>query len=409
MMKKFLPGALGALMVLASCSQNEVAEINRDGDEIRFNVVTNKATKAADVYCNNNMMEGFYVSALTNGQSYFKDDYVKDEDPDGTHSWKNQNGTRYWPEEGTVDFYAYVNKGTGTFNWNAAAESPAVPATITGFTVEEQVANQVDFLYAVQKEKKKADKEDVTLNFRHALSQIVFQAKNVNPKLYVDIEEVSVVNVSGKAATFTFPTANSDSNIDHGKETEVTPNYSDGSWGKWENLSVLSNYSVNVQQNGGNVEVIADLEGETITDLTVNNSNEGDFSKAMLLLPQSTAAWVPKDYPMPSVEGNTGSYFLVKCRIANVAGASHADTDIWLWGNATTSENIAIPVDFNWEQGKKYIYTFVFGEGNGGYDPEPGPDDPDPEPVLVPITFKVTVDEFILVTMPDTPMDADIE
>ena len=69
-----------------------------------------------------------------------------------------------------------------------------------------------------------------------------------------------------------------------------------------------------------------------------------------------------------------------------------------MWGkeNAGTyvAKELAIPADFTWEQGKKYIYTFVFGKGNGGYDPDPDPSDP-ATPVLVPITFDITVDDFI--------------
>ena len=45
-----------------------------------------------------------------------------------------------------------------------------------------------------------------------------------------------------------------------------------------------------------------------------------------------------------------------------------------------------------WKQGKRYIYTLIFGEG-GGFNPDPDPENP--EPVLVPITFDVTVDEFV--------------
>ena len=94
-------------MVLASCSQNEVAEINRDGDEIRFNVVTNKATKATDVYCNANMPGSFYVSAITDGKTYIANDKIEKKGD----SWVNAAGTRYWPET-AVDFYAHVNAGT---------------------------------------------------------------------------------------------------------------------------------------------------------------------------------------------------------------------------------------------------------------------------------------------------------
>ena len=62
---------------------------------------------------------------------------------------------------------------------------------------------------------------------------------------------------------------------------------------------------------------------------------------------------------------------------------------------------VAIPTsDIKWEQGKKYVYTFIFGEG-GGYIPPVDPEEPDTDPedpgkpVLVPITFQVTVDDFI--------------
>ena len=51
-MKKKYYLALGLLATLASCSQDEVMEVNRSGDEITFDVVANKATRAADVFCN---------------------------------------------------------------------------------------------------------------------------------------------------------------------------------------------------------------------------------------------------------------------------------------------------------------------------------------------------------------------
>ena len=79
------------------------------------------------------------------------------------------------------------------------------------------------------------------------------------------------------------------------------------------------------------------------------------------------------------------------------------DEDVYLWGAANTPKKLAIPVAFNWEQGKKYIYTLVFGEGNGGYEPDP--EDPTPDPVLVPITFTVTVDDFV--TPPATEVESD--
>lgn len=244
----------------------------------------------------------------------------------------------------------------------------------------------------------------MNLNFRHALSQIVFQAKNTNENLYVVIAGVSVANVGG-TNTFTFPSVNTETNIDHPEtgpgddgvyeDDEFGGITHDASWGTWEALtSGTEKYAVTFGETpvrGNN----------TLVSLTTKNEDGKEYnSNAMLLLPQETTAWDPETKPLPGAAGNTGSYLLVDCAIFNVAGDDYTDGDVCLWGelqgSAWTTKELAIPVAFDWEQGKKYVYTLVFGEGNGGYDPDPEPDpDPeDPDPVLVPITFEIDVDEF---------------
>ena len=404
MMKKFLPGALGALMVLASCSQNEVAEINRDGDEIRFNVVTNKATKAADVYCNNNMMTEFYVSAITDGKTYIANDEIKHEN----NSWVNQAGTRYWPET-AVDFYAHVNAGT-TFSCEKESENEdaGFVAKFTNFQPSTTVANQVDLLYAVKTgQKKNADGETanpVELNFRHALSQIVFEARNESENIHVEIAGVKVVNVDGQG-TFTFPSTSTDGKVvDHTGGTETTI----GTQGEWETVDGTETYDVNLTKV---VALPGKEEGAQDVNLTNTNETDKNYGNALLLLPQTTTAWNPEtEGGIATAEGasNTNnSYFLVDCIIYNVAaenGVVDKATDVCLWGKEEGGTwkpaELAIPVAFNWEQGEKYVYTFVFGNGNGGYEPGPNPD-----PVLVPITFEVSVDDFVLVT-PDIKIES---
>lgn len=380
-------------MAMASCSQDETIGINHDGDEITFNVVTNNATRAADVFCNQNLPGGFYVSAISDGKTYIDKDYVTG----SNGNWTNQSGTRYWPET-AVDFYAHVNGGDA-YKWNNGSPK------FEGFTVNNTVGSQVDLLYAVKKNQSKTN-GTVNLNFRHALSQIVFQAKNTNANLYVEIAGVSVANVGG-TNTFTFPSANTETNIDH-KDYDTNGNgvyetgefgsitYND-SWGTWDNLtSGTEKYDVDFDKTPvpGNNTLVALTTTKNVADKEYN-------SNAMLLLPQETTAWDPETYPLPGT-GNTGSYLLVDCAIFNVAGDDYADGDVCLWGKqdeegAWTTKELAIPVAFDWEQGKKYVYTLVFGEGNGGYDPDPDPDpDPeDPDPVLVPIKFEIEVDEFV--------------
>lgn len=381
-------------MAMASCSQDETIGINHDGDEITFNVVTNNATRAADVYCNQNLPGGFYVSAISDGKSYIDKDHVTG----SNGNWTNQSGTRYWPET-AVDFYAHVNGGT-SYTW--AVEEGKATAKFENFQVNQKVADQVDLLYAVKTGQKKADGQ-VSLNFRHALSQIVFQAKNTNENLYVEIAGVSVANVGG-TNTFTFPSANTEANIeDHDENADGV--YEDGefgdipydaSWGTWEALTQ------GTQQYDADFDKTPVEGNSTLVSLTTKNDAGEEYnSNAMLLLPQNTTAWDPEANPLPGAAGNTGSYLLVDCAIFNVAGDDYTDGDVCLWGkpqgSGWTTKELAIPVAFDWQQGKKYVYTLVFGEGNGGYDPDPEPDpDPeDPDPVLVPITFEITVDEFV--------------
>lgn len=379
-------------MAMASCSQDETIGINHDGDEITFNVVTNNATRAADVFCNQNLPGGFYVSAISDGKTYIDGDHVTG----SNGSWINESGTRYWPET-PVDFYAHVNGGDA-YKWNNGSPK------FEGFTVNGTVAEQVDLLYAVKTGQKKAD-GTVNLNFRHALSQIVFQAKNTNANLYVEIAGVSVANVGG-TNTFTFPSANTEDNIeDHDENADGV--YEDGefgsgipyntSWGTWAALTQGTvKYDVDFPKTKvpGNNTLVA------LT--TANETGEEYNSNAMLLLPQKTTAWDPEANPRPGATwGNTGSYLLVDCAIFNVAGDDYAeDGDVCLWGepqgSGWTTKELAIPVAFDWQQGKKYVYTLVFGEGNGGYNPDPeDPDPEDPDPVLVPITFEITVDDFV--------------
>lgn len=409
-MKKILLLTAGMLLIAASCTKNEVVEVNQDGNEIQYSVVANNATKAADIYCNNNKPSEFTVFAeSSDGKTYIDGDKIVSSD--GGNTWVNQSGTRFWPNGLFVDFYAVVN---GDIEWNVTAADGTAPASIEGFTVPTTVADQKDLLYSVKKGLAKGNTEaetnPVKLNFRHALSQIVFNAKNTNSNLYVEISEVSIVGVSSKG-NFTFPITDTDAKkygAHNGAVTTIS-DYASG-WGTWSSLSESAMYSVGFTK----VEVPGDSSVKDLT--TANDKPDGEdvtkefSSKAMLLLPQTVAAWSPAENPTVLENGNyakdKGAYFLVKCAIYNVAGDEFAEGDTALWGSTSEHKNVAIPVNPTWEQGKKYIYTFVFGDG-GGYDPEnPDPDPDDPDPVLIPVTFTVSVDDFVPVDVdPDIDMN----
>ena len=382
MKKSFL---LGTLMVsmLAACSQDEVISFNQD--EISYGAVTGKQTRAANNYCNNALPAAFNVWAkhISEDKTTQKDFILGDVISNNDGVWTN-SVTRYWPNSGTLDFYAHVNAGN-CFNWNNGAP------TINDFTIGTDASQQKDLLYAVKKEQSRQDGK-VTLNFRHALSQVVFKAKNTNEKLHVEIEGITVGNINSKG-TYTYPTEATDNNyVDHtGTGVGVYPTNGQGIW----TSSDAINYSViftPVKLDGdGNVYSLTNPEDE---------SDKGDKLKnTLMLLPQMQTAWDPHT-PATSF---IGSFFFVKCKIYNVAGDQFDQAnDVLLWGDATTgaAKEIAIPVTINWEQGKKYIYTFVFSNGNGGYIPDPN----DPQPALAHISFDVTVDDFFPVEN-DADMD----
>lgn len=371
-MKKYYFLAAGLLLMLGSCSQDDIVEANLGADEIRFAAVTNGSTRAADIYNPTNMPASFQVSAMSQGKTYISDDKIEKQGS----SWVNTTGTRYWPED-AVDFYAHVNAG-GAFILNSGAPK------FNNFTVESAVGSQVDLLYAVKTGQTKKE-TPVTLNFRHALSQIVFKARNESENIFVQIKGVKVMNVKG-SGTYTFPTASTDPNL----PTSGTADSENR--GSWALTSDNANYEVDFS--------LLDVKGSKTNPTTVNLSDVK--GTALMLMPQTTTAWDPEAAPKPSV-GNTNSYLLVDCVIYNVADGSATTLpgdNVCLWGEEKegkyTTKELAIPVKFAWEEGKKYTYTLVFGNGNGGYNPDPDDPDPDdPEPVLVPISFEVTVDEFL--------------
>lgn len=371
--KSFLLGAVPALL-LASCSNDEVTDFRQD--EIGFSVNTGAISRAADIYCNNHLPGEFEVFATYQGATYFNGDLIRNQNG----SWVNSTGTRYWPDTQTagVDFFAHHNAGE-TFRWNNGAP------TVDGFTVKSAVADQKDFVYAVKTGCRKNDNGgQVSLNFRHALSQVVFRAKNTNPNLHVDIEGVTVCNVNDKG-DFSFPASSTDTQYGTHNGGSAAIDYDDGSWGAWSNLAGRQSYGVTFQS----VSVPGDGQIYNLT-AALNDNDPADVATSMVLLPQAQAAW---DGHGKITEAG-GSYFLVKCKIRNVAdaGTGATERDVYLWGSADEAKNAAVPFAAEWQQGKKYIYTFVFGDGNGGIDPDP--DDPD-KPVLVPISYTLTVDDFI--------------
>lgn len=410
-MKKLFLLAWPIALAAVSCSNEEVVSVNNDANEIKFTAVAENATRANtdETFCNNALPGSFDVWACTDAKkSYFqKVTYTKT----SATEWTAPDGNvRFWPNKGAekLDFFALRNY-QGEPTWDAANTTTKLS---TVFTVNTNVAAQEDLIYAVATEQTKpgaaSDASNpnagkVNLNFRHALSQIVFQAKNTNQNLAVKITQVEILNVANSgtcklpiASTWKNYEDHNGDNKDNAADKRPTPVCT------WDVDATTADYLVLTEDcflegnknnvvnltNGSEAWPTTDSAGHNPGDAEYVPTTRRNLDRAMLLIPQETTPATISTTKKPSeLRNGEGAMIAVKCQIWNLNEANHyvAANDVLLY------DKIAyIPLDATWEAGKKYIYTLVFGNANGGYD-EDGKD------ILVPISFNVTVDDFTTV------------
>lgn len=357
MKTKFLLGAAALATLLTACSQDEIIDSQKDG--IRFGMTTGNTTRALQSYCNNVKPERFNVIATNAGTT---DRYFTTEATQSGANWVADG--YFWPEQ-DLDFTAYVNAGN-TFHWDEGQGPKFVD-----FQPAQDAASQVDLLYA---KKLKQNRQVVDLNFRHALSQVVFKAvNNSTTGMKVTISEVVINHLNGQG-TFEFPTVNTDANYNNHTDIENGEVNLPGQ-GTWTNLSGDNMYTTG---NLGAIEV-----QNTPTDLTTVNHAKG-ADRSLILLPQEVEAWKPE------TKQDAGAYFKMKVKFEK--------------DGKTIYDNYAyIPVNISWKQGVRYIYTFTFADGNNGGWTDPT----NPDPVLSAISFDVTTDDFVPVEGTDVPMNGD--
>lgn len=386
MRTKYLVAALSAV-ALTACTNDEVMEVNR-GRGITFQVATEASTRATAT--TTGTIDEFTVWGFTteNGENKTLMDALAVTKTGETWGY---TGTIYWPAN-PVDFYS-VSPTPESGKVSGGTVSIANDAqTISNFTANTDQSKQVDLLYAVNKGEKKADHtaSAVSINFRHALSQIVFKAKNTNDNLKVTIRGVKVGNIK-KTGDFTYPSSSTTTHnaLENGTITASTQ-------GTWANVATEETFAAGITQQT--------LDGVVSEAVDLTTKTGAAYSGALFMIPQALTAWDPETTGALSPT-NKGVYFLVDCQMQS----GEDDVTVWPTAEMDTDKDgyaeVAIPAsNLTWDQGKKYVYTFVFGEG-GGY--EPGTD-PDPDPTLYGIDFTVTVDEFINGFAPDDDKEVDM-
>ena len=280
---KFL-SILAVMALAAGCSNDETVEMNQ-GNAIDFSVIVGTPTRTEGLKTTYNITR-FIVSAVTGGKLYMDQVLLSKSNDVWEYKIENKYGTiigdagiSYWPAA-PVDFYAYYpSKGISN-----QIEDDAVTLTPEKQTIRYNVTDgDEDLLYAanIGETKDKHTTAPVEVNFRHALSQIVFKAKlTPDSPIDVDIKQIRVRNVQ-KKGTLKWPTETTASNLeeDNGCDTE-----NGDTWGKW----TLEG------GNDGYYQLYWDSK-EEITKLNESNPKAGPIGRTLFLLPQRLYPWLVSD------------------------------------------------------------------------------------------------------------------
>lgn len=361
------------LVAMSSCMEDEVLERNQ-GNALAFRPSIDKALSRSG---NENVtdlgkLQEFKVTATIAGQSNYFTDMMVNKTPTGD-AWTTA-ATYYWPSY-NLGFYAYAPTNIGGVSIDNTGKK------ITDFVPDKDVNQQIDLLVAYNTgNRSNNETQGVELNFKHALSQIDVQAKCSNPNIEIVVKSISFVNVKTKGS-FTYPI-----------NTTAVSNNLNGCWTPADDLSDAAYYKTSFEQSK---EVTLESNPKSI------NPSNNNF----MLIPQQLTKWVKST-------ATTGAYIAVLCRISSKDGNTKTQLYPELTSNGDNAEkfgSIIVPIDTNWEAGKKYTYTLNFcGDGGGAGQVDPNPDTTDPnvdpkpkpgseggDPVLgKPIKFTVKVESW---------------
>ena len=326
-MKKFFVIAVAAVAAMASCSKTDLIETANDQNAINFNAFFHKATKANLTTSDN--IAAFEVTAMLNSATYFEAVAVsKNSESKWTYS-----PVQYWPATGTVDFFAWAPTATGTgITKSAYNDFVVAPA--------QDAESQYDFVVARTQGTKDATtgngaKYDVTINFRHAMSQIDVKVFNGNKNLQYDIYgwKVCGVEVDGE---YILADANTD--------------------GKNSGKIAAANWCNNTTYTG--------MFYDDFTKFNKINASANEASTAaanitgattMILVPQTGSTAATKYSATTADATMNGSYIAIDMEIKNATDGTVVAGRQWCcW-----------PVAYSWAPG--YKYTYVIDLSQGGY------------------------------------------
>lgn len=329
MKKSFLILAVGsAILGFTSCSKDEkIAENNsiNDANEISFRPLNNGVTRAAEksAFAASDVIN---VWATKGASAYFNNatfTYAS-----AGYSGFSSNPPYYWPSvidasDNKMTFYA-TSAGTQT---SAGA--------ISSFSPNTAAASQVDLLCAKLECTSKPASGEATLAFKHALSEIIVQAKNSNSNLKVTVSKVKVGYIA-KTGSLTFTTG------------------------------------APVWTNTNPTNTVTDIYSQDLTSELVLTSSAQTLTgtSAWMVLPQNLAlsqtapAMVYTNAYQSGTKGTASSDANLNCAyIALELTFQDATTD----ASVIAKQWCYWPITTSWLAG--YKYTYIIDAAQGGYQP----------------------------------------
>ncbi len=315
--------AFAALALATSCSQEDLtSQSNLSNNEISINASMGLKSRATETTTTN--LSSIYVSAFISNQANYMSqvNYTKSQS-----TWSTAAGTFFWPATETLNFYAYApeitastdNTGTVTIDKDNQKVTGFTPYVNASATSKADAAQQVDFIYAKATGNATNNATSgMTLDFKHALSQIIVQAKNNNSAYQVEVSGVKLGNVYGKG-DFTFGTTSGDAS--------------------WTTTSDTKN-------------TVYTTEWTTATTLNGTAGTMNEANVPFMLIPQQLAK-------ENSGKASAGSYLALKVKITMKSGDNTYDGQVYYEGYAY------VGLDTKWEMGKKYTYIVDFSKGAG--------------------------------------------
>ena len=329
----FISAALVASLALASCSDDDALNENH-GAAISFR--SSMGTRAVET--TNSNLTSINVAAFLGDAQYFNIlPFNK-----GNDGYFTSSTTYNWPgDNSTLTFYAFSPAAPG-----GTVKLTSEEKTMTAFSPASDIANQVDFITAnATGTKDENESTGVPLKFDHRLAQITVLAKTDNTAYTYKVTGIRV-GQPVSTADFNFTTNEWTLATDKAIYDEI-----------YTTPVVLGSEPASVMGEGGN----------------------------LMLIPQQLTAWSPTT---DAANASKGAYLAIKLQINTVAGAQ-----VYPFPSEANCEWAAIPINDNWEAGKRYVYTLDLTHGAGYVDPN----DPDPgKPVLGgPIKFTVQVTDWV--------------